>query len=230
MLTATAAQNGSSRHCFERPTGKALPVGSHGLADAIEFMGIRKWFNRNAEIYTEKEPADYCYKVVTGTVRTYKVVVDGRRQIGAFYLPGDVFGLEPEGQHLFSAEAIVDAEILAIKRNVLISLATRDNGVARDLWTLTAKELHRTQNHMLLLNKTASERVAGFLLEMAERFQSSDELQLSMSRQDVADYLGLTSETISRMLTRFEKSSVIALPTCRRIVLRNRPVLKRLVA
>ena len=112
----------------------------------------------------------------------------------------------------------------------MIALAARDNEVARELWMLTADELQRTQNHMLLLNKSAPERVASFLLEMAERFQSSDEIQLSMSRQDVADYLGLTSETISRMLTRFERSAAIALPTCRRIVLRNRPVLKRLLA
>jgi CRP/FNR family nitrogen fixation transcriptional regulator len=230
MLTEMAAQNGSSRHWLDQPRGKALSVESHGLANAIELMGARKWFDRNAEIYMEKEPADYFYKVVSGTVRTYKVVVDGRRHIGAFYLPGDIFGLDANGQHLFSAEAIVDAEILAVKRNVLISLATRDSEVARDLWMLTANELRRTQNHMLLLNKSASERVASFLLEMAERFQSSGEIQLSMSRQDVADYLGLTSETISRMLTRLEKSSAIALPTCRRIVLRNRSVLKRLVA
>lgn len=230
MLTATAAQNASSRHWLDQTRGKRLSAEPHGLADAIEAMGARKWFARNAEIYMEKEPADYFHKVVSGAVRTYKVVVDGRRHIGAFYLPGDIFGLEAEGRHLFSAEAIIDAEILTVKRNVLISLAARDAEVARDLWTVTAKELHRTQNHMLLLNKSASERVACFLLEMAERFQSSDEIQLSMSRQDVADYLGLTSETISRMLTRFEKSSAIALPTCRRIVLRNRPVLKRLVA
>ena len=230
MLTGTTAQNGSSRHWIDQTRTKAPSVAPHGLASAIELMGARKWFNRNAEIYMDKEPADYFYKVVSGAVRTYKVVVDGRRHIGAFYLPGDIFGLEAEAQHLFSAEAIVDTEILAIKRNVLIALAARDNEVARDLWTLTANELQRTQNHMLLLNKSAPERVASFLLEMAERFQSSDEVQLSMSRQDVADYLGLTSETISRMLTRFEKCAAIALPTCRRIVLRNRPVLKRLLA
>jgi CRP/FNR family transcriptional regulator, nitrogen fixation regulation protein len=231
MLTGTATQIGSSRrHWIDQTKGKARPVGSRGLADAIEVMGVRKWFNHNAEIYMEKEPADYFYKVVSGTVRTYKVVVDGRRQIGAFYLPGDIFGLEAGAQHLLSAEAIVDAEVLAIKRNVLISLAARDNAVARELWMLTASELQRTQKHMLLLSKTAPERVASFLLEMAERVQSSDEIQLSMSRQDVADYLGLTSETISRMLTRFEKSAAIALPTCKRIVLRDRPVLKQLLA
>ena len=98
MLTGTTAQNGSSRHWIDQTRGKAQPTGSHGLAGAIEAMGARKWFNRNAEIYMEKEPADYFYKVVRGAVRTYKVVVDGRRHIGAFYLPGDIFGLEAEAR------------------------------------------------------------------------------------------------------------------------------------
>jgi CRP/FNR family transcriptional regulator, nitrogen fixation regulation protein len=91
-------------------------------------------------------------------------------------------------------------------------------------------ELQLAQNHLLLLAKTARERVASFLLEMAERIPSSDEVELPMSRQDVADYLGLTIETVSRMLTRLETASAIALPTTKRIVLRNRAALRRLNA
>jgi len=94
----------------------------------------------------------------------------------------------------------------------------------------TGNELRRARNHLLLINKSAPERVATFLLEMAERIGSIDEIKLAMSRQDIADYLGLTIETVSRMLTRFESASTIALPSCKRIVLRNRAVLKRLVA
>ena len=192
-------------------------------------MGASMSFRRNAEIYGEQEPTDYFYKIIKGAVRTYKVLIDGRRQIGAFYLPDDIFGLESGEEHVFSAEAIVDTRILVIKRSLVVALAGRDNEVARDLWTLTGRELQRTQNHLLLLGKTAPERVASFLLEMAERIQSSGEMRLPMSRQDIADYLGLTIETVSRMLTRFEKESAIALPTCKRIVLRNRSVLKRLL-
>src|SRR5262245_40283788 len=83
-------------------------VASHPLEGTIELMGAPMSFSRNAEIYGEGEPADYLYKVVSGTVRTYKVLSDGRRQIGAFYMPGDVFGLETSDEHTFSAEAIAD--------------------------------------------------------------------------------------------------------------------------
>jgi CRP/FNR family nitrogen fixation transcriptional regulator len=116
-------------------------------------------FARNAEIYGENEPADYLYKVVSGTVRTYKVLTDGRRQIGAFYLPGDVFGLEVGDEHTFSAEAITDSKVIVIKRSALIAAAEWDHDVARQLWTVTCRELGRVQDHILLLIKTAQERV-----------------------------------------------------------------------
>ena len=185
-------------------------------------------FTRNAEIYGENEPADYLYKVVSGTVRTYKVLTDGRRQIGAFYLPGDVFGLESGDEHSFSAEAVTDAKVLVIKSSAVAALATRDNDVANQLLVLTGHELRRVQDHIMLLIKTAQERVVGFLLEMSKRMPSSDQVELPMSRQDIADYLGLTIETVSRTLTHLENSAAIALPTSRRIVLRNRAALGRL--
>jgi CRP/FNR family transcriptional regulator, nitrogen fixation regulation protein len=112
----------------------------------------------------------------------------------------------------------------------MVSLAAWDDDMAYDLWTLMARELQLAQDHVGLLIKTASERVASFLLEMAERVPSRDEVELPMSRQDIADYLGLTIETVSRMLTQFENASVIALPCSKRIVLRNHAALKRLVA
>jgi CRP-like cAMP-binding protein len=184
-------------------------------------------FARNVEIYGEGEPADYLYKVVDGAVRTYKVLADGRRQVGGFYLAGDVFGLETGEEHGFSAEAITDAKVLVIGRNALIALAGRDHEVARQLWTLTGAELHRVQDHIMLLIKSAQERVASFLLEMAARIPGNA-VELPMSRQDIADYLGLTIETVSRTLTQLEHSAAIELSTSRRIVLRNRPALKRM--
>ena len=131
-------------------------------------------------------------------------------------------------EHTFSAEAIVASKILVIKRSILVSLAARDNEVARKLWTMTASELQRVKAHILLLIKTAQERVAGFLLEMAARVPVGNEIDLPMSRQDIADYLGLTIETVSRTLTQLENSATIAVPTSRRIVLRNRSALSRL--
>ena len=200
------------------------------LADSIDCMGACMPFLRNAEIYGESEPADYLYKVVSGTVRTYKILTDGRRQIGAFYLPGDIFGLESGDEHAFSAEAITNCKVLVIKRSAVVALAARDNSVAQQLWAMTSRELRRVQDHVLLLIQTAQERVAGFLLEMANRATAGNAVELSMPRQDIADYLGLTIETVSRMLTVLEKSAAIELPSSRRIVLRNRSALSRLNA
>jgi len=208
-----------------RPAG-----GSHELTETMELMGAPMNFARNAEIFGENEPADYLYKVLSGTVRTYRVLSDGRRQIGAFYLSGDIFGLELGCEHQFSAEAISDTKVLVIKRSALVNLANRDGDIARQLWSFTARELERVQNHLLLLIKNAQQRLATFLLEMAERLSKSDTVELPMSRQDIADYLGLTIETVSRTLTQLEAGAAIALPTSRRIVLRNRLALKQLNA
>jgi CRP/FNR family nitrogen fixation transcriptional regulator len=227
MLIQPAVQNGSLAR------GQAVrdgPPARHAFAGSVVPIGVPMSFARDAEIYGEKEPADRLYKVMRGAVRTYKVLIDGRRQIAAFYLPGDVFGLEAGEDHAFSAEAVVDSTVLIIKRSIVFSHAAQDKEVAAQLWTLAGRELQRTQNHVLLLIKTAPERVASFLLEMAERLQSSHEVELPMCRQDIADYLGLTIETVSRMLTRFENASAIALPTTKRIVLRDPEVLRQLIA
>ena len=199
-------------------------------AGSIELMGALMPFARNSEIFGENEPADYLYKLVSGTVRSYKVLVDGRRQIGAFYVPGDIFGLETGDAHTFSAEAITDCKILVIKRSAVMTLAGRDPEVGRQMWAATARELKIVQAHSLLLIKTAQERVASFLLEMAERVAADGLVELPMSRQDIADYLGLTIETVSRTLTQLEKTAAIGVPSSRRILLRNRSALRRLNA
>lgn len=204
------------------------PTPKQNLESPLDMMGSQMRFGRNAEIYGEDEPAEYLYKVVSGAVRTYKVLADGRRQIGAFYLPGDIFGLEAGEDHAFSAEAVSDSQVLVIKRSAVMDLAARDSNVAQQLWTVTGRELQRAQEHVLLLIKSAQERVAGFLVEMAKRAPGASTIQLAMSRQDIADYLGLTIETISRTLTQFEKSAAIALPTSRQIEIRNRAALARL--
>jgi CRP/FNR family nitrogen fixation transcriptional regulator len=231
MLTQTPTISRAAS--FKHPAAAfrhAPPAAKAPRADAIELMGALMPFARNSEIYGENEPADYLYKVVSGTVRTYKVLVDGRRQIGGFHLPGDMFGFESGDEHTFSAEAITDCKILVIKRSAVIALATRDNDVAQQMWALTARELQRVQDHIMVLIKSAQERVASFLLEMAGRAAGGGAVELPMSRQDIADYLGLTIETVSRTLTQLEKTAAIELPTSRRIVLRNRSALSRLNA
>jgi CRP-like cAMP-binding protein len=230
MLTQTACQDASPRNLFARATRQQVPTGFLAPAGSIKPVGSPISFVRNEQIYGEKEPADCFYKVVSGTIRTCRVLIDGRRQIGAFYLPGDTFGLESGERHTFSAEAVSEAMVLVINRRAMTSLTNSDNEIAHHLWTLMCRELQLAQGHVGLLIKTAPERVATFLLEMAQRIQSSDEVELPMSRQDIGDYLGLTIETVSRTLTQLENASVIAIPCSKRIVLRNHAVLKRLAA
>jgi CRP/FNR family nitrogen fixation transcriptional regulator len=224
MQTQTAIHRSSP----QQPVSRVMLPVQGKAGNSIELMGAAMPYARNTEIFGENEPAEYLYRVISGAVRTYKVLNDGRRQIGGFYLPGDVFGLEVGDEHTFSAEAITECKVLVIKRSSVVALAARDSSIARELWTMTASELQRAQDHIMLLIKTAQERVAGFLLEMASRKPGSSEIELPMSRQDIADYLGLTIETVSRTLTQLEQSAAIAVPASRRIVLRNRAVLSRL--
>ena len=196
-------------------------VDSNPFQSAIKLIGFSIPFLKNVEIYAESEPADYVYKVIGGAVRCYKILNDGRRQINAFYLPGDIFGLEIGGVHAFSAEAVVDSKILLIKRNSLIEIAARDNRVARELWTLTAAELQRMQQHAVVFIMSAQERVVSFLVEIAKRGATASEVELPMPRVDIADYLGLTIETVCRTLKQLEKSAAIELPTFHHVVLRK---------
>jgi CRP/FNR family nitrogen fixation transcriptional regulator len=193
-------------------------------------IGAPMRFARNAEIFGEDEPAEYLYQVISGTVRTYRMLDDGRRQISAFYLPGDVFGFEAGDAHHSTAEAISEVHILVVKRSSVLARAEHEKSLAKQLWMLTVRELQRVQQHSLVLIKNAEERVAGFLLEMAGRNASQAAVELPMSRQDIADYLGLTIETVSRTFTHFVQSGVIALETSRRIRFCNRAALNRLDA
>jgi CRP/FNR family transcriptional regulator, nitrogen fixation regulation protein len=204
---------------------KVKPVGLDG---PIEKMGAPMQIDRGAEIFGGGEPTDYLYKVVSGAVCTYKVLMDGRRQVESFYLPGDIFGYELGGEHSLSAEATINSKLLMVRRSAIVALTERDSSVTRQLWMISAKELQRAQEHLMLLVKTAQERVVCFLLEMAERTAGANEIDLPMSRQNIADYLGLTIETISRVLTQLESSGAIALGTSRHIILGSRKALSRM--
>jgi CRP/FNR family transcriptional regulator, nitrogen fixation regulation protein len=231
MLSHTAIRSNVDRQFV--PTRNVAPdtaskARDNSLAQCIRLMGAPMNYPRNTEIFGEDEPAEYVYKIVSGAVRTYRILSDGRRQIGGFYLPGDIFGLQFEDEHSFSAEAITETKVLVVKRSALTGLAGRDASVGKELFNLTSRELRRMQDRILLLVKSAQERVAGFLLEMAERACANNIVELPMSRQDIADYLGLTIETVSRTLTGLETVAAIEVPTSRRIVLRNRSALNRL--
>src|SRR5215470_11304454 len=158
--------------------GRTGTVKADSLSQSMQLLGATMTYPPNSEIFGENEPADYLYKVVSGSVRTYKILSDGRRQVGGFYLPGDIFGLEFADEHSLSAEAITDAKVLVVKRSALSALAARDPSVAQQLFALTGRELHRVQDRILLLIKNARERVASFLLEMAERASENNTIDL----------------------------------------------------
>jgi CRP/FNR family transcriptional regulator, nitrogen fixation regulation protein len=182
-------------------------------------------YKKGTEIYGEKEPAEYVYQVKSGAVRSYKLLSDGRRQIGAFHLAGDIFGLENGGEHRFTAEAIVDTTVRLIKRQSLEMVAESDAIVARNLLSMTTSNLQHAEDHMLLLGrKTSLERVAAFLLEMDKRLTAAGVMALPMSRRDIADYLGLTLETVSRALSRLHELGTLGFVgnTQRQIVLLDR--------
>lgn len=193
-------------------------------------LGIPMLFARHEEIYDECDRADHLYQVARGTVRTCKLLGDGRRQVGSFYLRGDMFGFDAAGSRMFSAEAISNSTIIAVKRDVLMAHALQEQRLAKALWRSTVQELARTRRHALLLARTAQERLAVFLLEMAERQCGTGIVDLPMSRQDIADHLGLTIETISRSLTQLEENSLIELSSVRRILLKNASGLRKLYA
>jgi len=227
MLTAAATAKPEIKSAiYARPPiavrSGPLPEGPLGL------MGAPMRFARNTEVYGEDEPAEYLYQVISGAVRTYRSLDDGRRQVIAFYLPGDILGVEASEMHLTSAEAVCDSQVLVVKRSSVMARAEHEKDLARQLWSLMVQELARVQQHSLVLIKSAEERVAGFLLEMASRCSGNAAIELPMSRQDIADYLGLTIETVSRTFTQFVQSGAIALETSRRIRLRNRAALSRL--
>jgi CRP/FNR family nitrogen fixation transcriptional regulator len=207
------------------------PARAHAAcAGPLGLLGAPMRFARNTEIYGEEDPAEYLYQVVSGAVRTYRMLDDGRRQISAFYLPGDIFGLEAGDMHVYSAEAVCESLILVAKRSAVMARAEHERELSSQLWTRTVRELQRIREHSMLLIKSAEERVAGFLLEMAGRSSAGPVIELPMCRQDIADYLGLTIETVSRTFTQLVQSGTIGLEKSRRILFRDRAALVRLNA
>jgi CRP/FNR family nitrogen fixation transcriptional regulator len=189
---------------------------SQGASTAIlavmQRLGTRMRYGKDEEIFAQDEIADLVHLVAAGAVRTTRLLNDGRRQVGAFYYPGDLIGLETGPIHRFSAEALCEATVMVVRRSALRAFAG-DGQLDRAIWEATRRELERTQDHVLVLGrKTACEKVAGFLMDLAQRgaaVPAGRQVSLPMSRQDMADYLGLTIETVSRMLTQLQGASVV---------------------
>jgi CRP/FNR family nitrogen fixation transcriptional regulator len=231
MAMLTESLNASVIHTKAVPPLSAHPDQFFTLTGYAGLVASEFSYLKDEEIYGENEPAEYVYQIISGAVRTYKLLSDGRRQIGTFHLPGDVFGLESSNNHRLAAEAIIDTTVRLVKRSSLEQVAGVDVQVARKLWSMTASELRHAENHMLLLGrKSAMERVANFLLEMDRRLAVAGMMALPMCRRDIGDYLGLTLETVSRALSQLQDEGVLGFSGARQIVLRNRQRLRNMDA
>ena len=209
----------------ESLVGRPIPGGLNPEATSL-MDGVQIRYAREEEIFGEGEPAEYVYRVLAGAVRTYRILRDGRRQIDEFHFSGGYFGLEAGGEHRTTADAISDSTILIARRMSSADLSAPQGDVARQLLKLTMAGLERRQDHVVLLGRrNACERVASLLLDLADRAGTPGALDVPISRQDMADYLGLTIETVSRTLTQLQVDGVIEAPTPRRIILRNRAAL-----
>lgn len=183
------------------------------------------FFSAGSEIYAQGEKCGNLYKVEFGGVRIYRLLSDGRRQISAFHLAGDTFGFEADTTHHFFAEAICATGI-----RILRSTSVNDR-LAAELLPMALQSLVRAQEHLLVLGRqNSAERVAAFLLEMSERQGGLQQVELPMSRTDIADYLGLTIETVSRVFTRFKQKGVIRLPSLRSVEIVKRQFLQGMAA
>jgi CRP/FNR family transcriptional regulator, nitrogen fixation regulation protein len=185
------------------------------------FPRIPMRFYRENLIACEGDDAENIFFVVSGVVRSCKIFKHGVRNIVAFYLPGDLFGWT-DLKHSLSIEAATDTEVLFLKRNALLSIASRENRVASFLLTATTNELGRAQDHILLMSKSAKCRLATFLTDLWVRLGKAEYLDVPMSYQDMADHLGLTIETVSRTISAMERLGMITRVSTRKLLLQNR--------
>jgi CRP/FNR family transcriptional regulator, nitrogen fixation regulation protein len=194
------------------------------LGSSSQRIGVVRSYSRKSHIIHEDDPADHVYEVVSGTVCACKMLREGRRQIAGFYFVGDVFRLESVKQHSVAVQAITNAKVRIFKKRALTALASSNFEIADRLLALTTRELARKQDHLLmLLSTTAEERIICFLIDMVQRAspREDDLICLPMTRRDIADYLGLTIETVSRTLWDLERRGAIEIKGYHSIALRN---------
>lgn len=179
--------------------------------------------NVGEEVFIEGEEADFAYRVEEGVLMSYRMLGDGRRQVVDFHLPGEFLGLEAGVEYSLTAQAVTPARVIALGRRRLAMLAADDVRLTRDLWSATVGAYQRSQDHAAILaRQSATERVAAFLLSYARRIGAVRDMTLPMSRQDMADFLGLAIHTVSRTLTLLEADGLIAARSSRQVRLMRR--------
>jgi len=203
--------------------------------DPLQALANRARYADGQAIFMAGDEAVDCFKVVKGAVRLCSLLSDGRRLIAHFLLPGDFFGFKGVAAPSLTAEAIGPVEVTRYPRRAVAALAERDPEIARRLHAMVCRQLTRAEAQLLVLGRmTPPERLAYFLLELAEHGgQELDQgavLDLPMSRQDIADYLGLTIETVSRTFTLLKRKGLLALPRQQHVLLRDPDALRDLAA
>src|SRR5262245_33514605 len=191
---------------------------------ALQQIGIKMRFSRNETIFSDGDEATNCYKVISGAVRLCKHLADGRRQIADFLLAGDLFGFMQFGHYKFTAEAVGDVVLMSYPQRQVARMSGSMPNLRGRLFVLLSQRMLGMQDHLVMLGRqTAKERIACFLLHMSERSDAEEGLafELPMSRQDIADYLGLTIETVCRMLSELKRQKIIAIPSTGQIVIND---------
>jgi CRP-like cAMP-binding protein len=212
-------------------TGAPVTLTDHLLR--IQEYGARQHFTRNETIFNQDDPAEQVYRIVSGTVRLCRYMPDGRRYIVDFLLPGDLMGFVESPDLPASAEAVTEVTLVAFPRVCFDRLAEENAAVRTQLLCHLSANLLTAQQHLFVLGcQKARERVASFLLRLADRWDLAcgDRLDLPMSRQDIADHLGLTIETISRTITALRGEGIVLIPNTNQIVLRDMAALRALAA
>lgn len=180
-----------------------LDAPGHLAGFAQDAMSV---YHHGSEIYGQGEAAGLLYVVEFGCVRLGRFTADGRRQVSGFCFAGDIFGWESSDEHRFFAEAIGDVGVRVLRRN-------RDQEATSKLFPYVLEALARFQQHLVVLGRTSvDERLAWFLCDLAERQGNRKRVKLPMQRSDIGDYLGVTFETVSRVLRRFKDLGLIAVP------------------
>jgi CRP/FNR family nitrogen fixation transcriptional regulator len=195
----------------------------------LEAVGSVVSFARNETIFDEGEEITASYKVMSGVVRLCRLTEDGRRQIAGFRLPGDLIGMEWTGEYEMTAEAVRDVTAVRYARTRLDRLSEERPSVRDHVLAHLRQDLRAAQEHLIMLGcQSATERVAAFLLQLARRAGARDgeDIDMQLGRQDIADYLGLTLETVSRTFSEMTARGFIASPKRRHVVIKNMPKLK----
>jgi CRP/FNR family nitrogen fixation transcriptional regulator len=202
----------------------ARTAGGEGLS-ALETLGSVCRFRRGETIFGEGEELQSSYRIVSGAVRLSRITEDGRRQIVEFRTAGDFIGFEWDDHCALSAEAVRDVTAIRYVKTRVDRLIEQRPDVRDHVVALIREELRTAHEHLITLGcPGARERVATFLLQLAYRSKAGDGdvIDMELGRQDIADYLGLTLETISRTLSEFKRLGIISLPKRRQIVIRSR--------